>query len=82
MIIMYLNILMFFLSVIEPIFVFVMSYLSYLTAELFHFSGIMRYDKKYTFPHFNSVMWQFISIKYYLSKSYLTNEWRNEWMSE
>ncbi|XP_015749951.1 PREDICTED: sodium/hydrogen exchanger 2-like, partial [Acropora digitifera] len=27
--------------VIEPIFVFVMSYLSYLTAELFHFSGIM-----------------------------------------
>lgn len=27
--------------VIEPIFVFVMSYLAYLTAELFHFSGIM-----------------------------------------
>ncbi|KAJ7360359.1 hypothetical protein OS493_016991 [Desmophyllum pertusum] len=27
--------------VIEPIFVFVMSYLSYLTAELFHLSGIM-----------------------------------------
>ena len=28
--------------VIEPIFVFIMSYLSYLTAELFHLSGIMR----------------------------------------
>ncbi|XP_074647009.1 sodium/hydrogen exchanger 3-like isoform X2 [Tubulanus polymorphus] len=27
--------------VIEPLFVFVMSYLSYLTAEIFHFSGIM-----------------------------------------
>lgn len=27
--------------VIEPIFVFIMSYLSYLTAELFHLSGIM-----------------------------------------
>ena len=29
-------------TVIEPIFVFVMSYLAYLTAELFHLSGIMR----------------------------------------
>ena len=27
--------------VIEPLFVFVMSYLSYLTAEMFHLSGIM-----------------------------------------
>ena len=27
--------------VIEPIFVFVLSYLSYLTAEMFHLSGIM-----------------------------------------
>ena len=27
--------------VIEPIFIFVMSYLSYLTAEIFHMSGIL-----------------------------------------
>ena len=27
--------------VIEPIFVFVMSYLAYLTAEIFHLSGIL-----------------------------------------
>lgn len=27
--------------VIEPLFVFVMSYLSYVSAELFHFSGIL-----------------------------------------
>ena len=32
----------FIFTVIEPIFVFVMSYLAYLTAELFHLSGIMR----------------------------------------
>lgn len=38
---MYRNICLFF-TVIEPIFVFVMSYLAYLTAELFHLSGIMR----------------------------------------
>ncbi|KAK3730032.1 hypothetical protein QZH41_009540, partial [Actinostola sp. cb2023] len=29
--------------VIEPIFVLIMSYLAYLCAEIFHFSGIMRY---------------------------------------
>ena len=27
--------------VIEPIFIFIMSYLSYLTAEIFHMSGIL-----------------------------------------
>ena len=31
----------FFLLVIEPIFIFVMSYAAYLSAEIFHFSGIM-----------------------------------------
>lgn len=29
--------------VIEPIFVFLLAYLSYLTAEMFHLSGIMAY---------------------------------------
>jgi hypothetical protein len=31
-------------SVVEPLAVLGMAYLSYLTAELFHFSGIIRYD--------------------------------------
>jgi sodium/hydrogen exchanger-like protein 3 len=30
-------------KIIEPIFVFVMAYLSYLSAEMFHLSGILRY---------------------------------------
>lgn len=29
--------------VIEPIFIFVMAYLAYLNAEIFHMSGIMAY---------------------------------------
>lgn len=29
-------------KIIEPIFVFVMAYLSYLSAEMFHLSGILR----------------------------------------
>lgn len=31
-------------SVVEPLAVLGMAYLSYLTAELFHFSGIIRYE--------------------------------------
>jgi NhaP-type Na+/H+ or K+/H+ antiporter len=32
-------------KIIEPIFVFVMAYLAYLSAEMFHLSGILRYIK-------------------------------------
>lgn len=33
--------------VIEPIFIFIMAYLAYLNAEMFHMSGILRYGKSY-----------------------------------
>ena len=40
---------LFLFLVIEPVFVFLMSYMAYLSAEVFHFSGIMRYFLKFKF---------------------------------
>lgn len=49
-------------SVVEPLAVFTLAYLSYLTAELFHFSGIIRWDTHYLYISYVLFYLSFILI--------------------